>query len=158
MRGFRGTASARVAAPADVVFDAITDVERLPEWNEAIECVLSRPDVLRPGEQWLVRMHPPRGPRWPSRSTVRVIDREAGAFGYRTQHANGNPSFVLWDWQLTPAGEETEVRVSWDCTLNTVDRRWFGGPIRRRQLAREVPRSLAALALSIPAMDRRPRP
>jgi hypothetical protein len=36
--------------------------------------------------------------------------------------------------------------VTWDVYLKTVDRRFFGGPLRKRQLAREVPDSLTAMA------------
>ncbi len=43
--------------------------------------------------------------------------------------------------------------MTWDCYLKTFDRRVFGGPLRKHQLAREVPRSLSAIdrALQAPA-------
>ena len=41
--------------------------------------------------------------------------------------------------------------MTWDCYLKTLDRRVFGGPVRKRQLAREVPASLTALASALSA-------
>jgi uncharacterized protein YndB with AHSA1/START domain len=40
MDEFHGRVSARVNAAPQAVFDFITDVDRLPEWNAAIEAVL----------------------------------------------------------------------------------------------------------------------
>ena len=47
---FEGSATARVAAPAPVVFDLITDVDRLPTWNDAIERVVEM-DAQDPGQE-----------------------------------------------------------------------------------------------------------
>jgi hypothetical protein len=41
------------------------------------------------------------------------------------------------------------VSVHWDVYLETVDRRLFAGPIRRRQLHKEVAASLATLAMLV---------
>ena len=48
-------------------------------------------------------------------------------------------------------GDGAEVTVSWDCVLRTLDRKYFGGPMRKRHLAREVPNSLTALADAVVA-------
>ena len=146
MRTFSGTAGAEVDAAPATVFAAITDIDALPDWNAAIECVVSRPAQLVAGASWTVRMHPPHAPAWNSVSTVEVYDPVRLRFRYRTQHANGNPSFVVWSWTVTPRAGGSSVWVSWDCALNTRDRRWIAGPIRKRQLALEVPRSLTELA------------
>jgi len=37
------------------------------------------------------------------------------------------------------------VSVSWDVYLKTFDRKWLAGPIRKRQLRKEVAESLRAL-------------
>ena len=158
MRKFLGTASVHAAAVPTTVFAAITDVDALPLWNAAIERVVDRPAVLGTGTRWTVRMHPRHVPPWNSVSTVEVLDPELRHFGYRTQHAGGNPSFVRWHWSVVPSAGGADVTVTWDCTLNTADRRWFGGPIRRRQLAREVPASLAALAAHVQSSTARPQP
>jgi hypothetical protein len=41
--------------------------------------------------------------------------------------------------------------VTWHAYLKTADRRYFGGPMRKRQLAREVPNSLTAMAGAVVA-------
>ena len=41
--------------------------------------------------------------------------------------------------------------MTWDCYLKTFDRRVLGGPLRKRQLAREVPQSLIAMADTVTA-------
>ena len=85
MREFHGTATGRVDATPEAVFDVITDVGRLPEWNDAIESVTERPPALTEGAEWVVVMHPARMPRWKSRSRVEEIDRHALRFAYRTR-------------------------------------------------------------------------
>jgi uncharacterized protein YndB with AHSA1/START domain len=142
MRRFHGTATGRVAAPPEAVFDVITDVGRLPEWNAAIESVTERPAELKNGSEWVVVMHPPRMPRWKSRSRVEVIDRDALRFSYRTHNADGNPSWAVWRWRITPRDDGAEVTVDWEVHLETFDRRWFAGPLRSRQLRKEVAASL----------------
>jgi uncharacterized protein YndB with AHSA1/START domain len=146
MNEFHGTASTHVDTSPQVVFDLITDPARLPEWNAAIEAVVDRPVALAEGTEWTVTMHPPRLPRWGSISNVTAIDRHDLRFAYETRNADGNPSRVVWSWTVAPATSGCDVTVTWDCRLETFDRKHFAGPMRKRQLAREVPKSLAALA------------
>ena len=148
MNEFHGCATRTVPVPQDEVFALITDVDRLPEWNRAIESVVSPPETLDAGGVWHVRMHPPRMPSWGSVSTV-VVNDGCSRFAYETRNADGNPSWVQWSWDLSPTHDGTRVEVTWDVYLKTRDRRWFAGPLRRRQLAREVPRSLDELASAL---------
>jgi uncharacterized protein YndB with AHSA1/START domain len=129
-----------------VIFQTITDIEGLPQWNGAIEQVIDRPEALTPGATWTVEMHPNRPVRWRSVSTLQELDPFGLRFSYRTVNADGNPSYTLWSWDLTPTASGVEVTVSWDVYLKTLDRRVLAGPIRRRQLRREVSASLATLA------------
>ena len=152
MKQIHGTATARLDVPAEKVFDLITDVDRLPDWNAAIEAVEQRPAALCNGAEWRVVMHPPRMPRWKSVSSVRLIDPTNLHFEYETRNADGNPSYVRWTWEVEPDDGGAIVTVRRDVYLETLDRRLFGGPLRRRQLAREVPSSLRALA-SVLAAD-----
>jgi len=145
MREFHGRASARIDAAPAAVFDLITDVDRLPEWNDAIEAVVDKPPTLVPGAEWTVKVHPRGIPPWKSISRVQEIDRQRGRFAHETRNADGNPSYVRWVWEVAGAGPGAELTVSWDCYLKTFDRRVLGGPLRRRQLSREVPTSLAAI-------------
>ena len=147
MKQFTGQASRRIAAPPASIYDLITDVDRLPEWNAAIERVIERPTTLDVGEEWTVRMHPPRLPRWGSASRVTELDPVGRRFCYETRNTDGNPSRVQWSWLVEPAeGSGSTVTVHWLCTLATLDRRLLAGPLRKRGLAREVPRSLDSLA------------
>jgi uncharacterized protein YndB with AHSA1/START domain len=154
MDEFHGSASVRVDATPQAVFDFITDVDRLPEWNAAIEKVVERPPALGEGAEWTIKMHPPRTPSWQSISRVEELDRRHHRFAYRTRNADGNPSYVQWVWEVAGAGSGADVTVTWDCYLKTFDRRVFAGPLRKRMLAREVPTSLKAMASAVTATAR----
>ncbi len=52
MKEIHGTATARLEVPAEKVFELITDVDRLPDWNAAIEAVEQRPAALCDGAEW----------------------------------------------------------------------------------------------------------
>ena len=131
------------AAP-DATFRLITDIDRLPEWNRAIERVVEPAPDLTPGTEWLV-MHPSRGMTWQSRSRVEEIDKDVRRFRYRTWNADGNPSYADWKWEVVPLDSMAQVSVSWDVYLKTLDRKLLAGPIRRGQLRKEVAESLRAL-------------
>jgi hypothetical protein len=146
MREIHDSAEIAVVGDPRSLFDIVTDVERLPEWNGAIEKVIDRPPVLTPGATWTVQMHPVRLMRWRSVSTVETIDQERMRFAYRTVNADGNPSYAWWQWEVTSQGARATVAVSWDVSLETLDRRLVGGPLRRRQLRREVAASLGAMS------------
>ena len=151
MREIHDHAEATIVADASALFTTITDIDRLPEWNRAIEHVLDRPASLTPGAAWTVQMHPSRPVRWQSVSTVEELDSDRLRFRYRTVNADGNPSYTLWAWEVTPAAAGVQVSVSWDVHLKTLDRRLLAGPIRKRQLRKEVAVSLRALAANLSA-------
>jgi uncharacterized protein YndB with AHSA1/START domain len=151
MDEFHGHASVQVDATPQAVFDFITDVDRLPEWNTAIEAVVERPEGLAQGVEWMVKMHPPHVPSWRSISRVEELDRGRFRFAYETRNADGNPSYTKWAWEVAAGGDGAEVTVTWDVYLKTFDRRVLAGPMRKRMLAREVPHSLTAMASAITA-------
>ena len=146
MREIHDDAEVTFEGDPRVTFDTITDIERLPEWNGAIEQVIDRPVRLTTRSTWTVEMHPTRLLRWKSVSTLQELDAEGLRFTYRTVNADGNPSYTLWSWELTPTPPNVQVSVHWDVYLETLDRRLFAGPIRRWQLRKEVAASLATLA------------
>jgi uncharacterized protein YndB with AHSA1/START domain len=146
MTEFHGSASAAFDATPDALFLLVTDLDRLPEWNAAIERVVDRPTELVPGAQWVVVMHPAKLPRWNSRSTLLELDRDARRFAHRTQSDDNNPSYAVWTWSVEPDGTGARLSVSWDCHPKTSFRRVFGPRVRGPQLQREVPASLTALA------------
>src|SRR5690349_9632712 len=102
MKEFTGSARTTVDAPPGEAFALITDPDRLPEWNAAVESVTDRPAELVPGAEWTVRMHPKRMPSWGSVSRVVEIDAERGRFRYETRNADGNPSSTTWTWGISP--------------------------------------------------------
>jgi hypothetical protein len=130
------------AAPKEV-FAVVTDLERLPEWNELIQGVVERPAVLAPEAEWVVELRA-MGNRWRSRSRVLEYDAGARRFVYRTQTDDGNPSFAIWTWQVDddPAGARVSVR--WELYPETFWRRALLGRIRNRQLHGEVRASIHA--------------
>ena len=144
---FHGSATAVTAAERDDVFATITDIGRLPEWNARVESLIEGPETpLRPDVEWKVQMAVPPGARWVSRSRVINVDAERGRFEYMSQSDDGNPSFVTWSWTVTAEPAGTRVTVEWDVHPRTFWRRLLFARLRRRQLAREVPASLDALA------------
>ena len=145
MQEIHGTAVGSVNAAPDATFRLITDIDRLPEWNRAIERVVERAPDLTPGTEWVVKMHPSRGMTWQSRSRVEEIDKDVRRFRYRTWNADGNPSYADWKWEVVPLDSMAQVSVSWDVYLKTLDRKLLAGPIRQRQLRKEVAASLVAL-------------
>ena len=151
MHEIHGHAGTVIEREPRALFAAITDIERLPEWNAAIEKVIECPERLVDGASWTVGMHPTRGMRWKSVSTLQELDPGCLRFSYRTVNADGNPSYTMWLWELTPQTDGTSVSVRWDVHLKTLDRRLLAGPIRKRQLRKEVAVSLAALSAHVPS-------
>jgi uncharacterized protein YndB with AHSA1/START domain len=145
MQEIHGSAVASVNATPDATFRLITDIGRLPEWNRAIEHVVESAADLSPGAEWVVKMHPSRGMTWRSRSRVEEIDKDVRRFRYRTWNADGNPSYADWTWEVVSLDSMAQVSVSWDVYLKTLDRKLLAGPIRKRQLRKEVAESLRAL-------------
>lgn len=138
--------SAVLPIDADAAFAAITDLARLPDWNEQMTAVVECPARLAPGAQWVVEFAV-FGRRWRSRSTVGMLDADARRFEYRTETDDGNPSFTNWCWHVEPLSGRCRVSVSWALHPATFWRRVLFARVRARQLARtEVPASLAALA------------
>jgi uncharacterized protein YndB with AHSA1/START domain len=141
----RHRVTATVAAPPETVFDLITDLDRLPEWNAHMTAVVERPAALTPGAEWVVEFRA-LGQSWRSRSRLETLDPERRVFSYRSGTDDGNPSFAVWEWQVGGNGDGAQVTAAWDLHPATFWRRVLLGPVRHRQLRRtEVPASLAAL-------------
>jgi uncharacterized protein YndB with AHSA1/START domain len=139
------TASRIVDAPADVVFAAVTDPARLPDWNTAITGVVQHPQRLEVGAEWVVEMHA-LGRSWHSRSVVETLDPGAGCFAYRSVTDDGNPSQALWTWVVADHPQGALVTVAGELHPRTFWRRALFVHIRSHQLRRsELPSSLAAL-------------
>ena len=145
MTGHTITSSAILDAPADEVFDTITDLSRLPEWNTAITGVIEQPAQLEVGAEWVVAMHA-LGQSWHSRSEVDALDLARRRFAYRSATDDGNPSQAQWTWDVGDHPHGTCVTVTVELHPRTFWRRHLLVRIRARQLARsELPGSLSAL-------------
>jgi uncharacterized protein YndB with AHSA1/START domain len=139
-------ATGLVSARPDVVFDLLTTPARMSEWNRAIVRTTDAPAQLESGAQWVVEMHA-LGQSWPSRSTVKVLDKATREFSYRSQTDDGNPSYTDWSWQVADAPRGCDVTVSYTLHPATFWRRVLLAKVRARQLRRqEPPASLNALA------------
>ena len=139
--------SAVIDVPADAVFGVLTDLDCLPNWNEAIVEVTERPARLAPDAEWVVRMRA-LGQTWLSRARVLEHDPATRRLRYRSCTDDGNPSWAEWTWTVVPVGESrSQVTVSWALHPMSFWRRVLLVRIRARQLRRaEIPRSLAQLA------------
>jgi hypothetical protein len=137
-----------MGAVPDAVFRLVTDVSRLPEWNEAITEVVEAPERLDSGSVWKVRIHA-LGQSWVSRSQVYALDPAAGRFAYRSQSDDGNPSYADWEWHVEPHEDGSMVTLTVDLNPVTFWRKHLLVRIRRPSLRKEMQRSLTALAAAV---------
>lgn len=144
----RESATASFSSPPGDVFRTVTDVGRLPEWNTAITEVVERPDELREGSLWKVRVHA-LGQSWVSKSTLTELNPEAGRFAYRSQSDDGNPSFADWAWRIEPDGAGSKVTVTVDLNPQTFWRKHLLIKLRRPALRKEMQESLVALQAAV---------
>ena len=67
-------------------------------------------------------------------------------FEHISQSDDGNPSYAVWRWSVTPHERGARIAVEWSGYPKTFWRRLLFARLRRKQLQREVPTSLHALA------------
>jgi uncharacterized protein YndB with AHSA1/START domain len=132
------------------VFRFLTDVSKLPEWNQAITEVVDSPTRLEPGAVWRVRIHA-LGQSWVSKSRVSDLDRQTLRFSYRSESDDGNPSYADWASEVEPDGDGSMVSVSVEVKPVTFWRKHLLVRIRRPALRREMHNSLSALGTAVQA-------
>jgi uncharacterized protein YndB with AHSA1/START domain len=153
LREFHGQASAIIDASPTDVFAAITRIDRLPEWNKRIEAVTREPQSpMGEGVEWTVQMSVPPA-KWQSRSRVLEYDPRHFVFEHTSQSDDGNPSYLVWHWTVTPDPGGTRVTVEWTGYPMTFWRQFLFAKQRHRQLRNEVPASLGALAYHLAPLD-----
>lgn len=147
---FEAHATATLNAPAEAMFERITNIARLPEWNAEIPEVHEAPSVVEPGAQWVVEIKA-MGTHWRSRSEAVEVDATRGVFRYRSVSDDGNPSFADWRWELAPVdgGERTRVDVHLAAHPRTLWRKYLLSNLRRPVIRRAMRRSLVALETSV---------
>jgi hypothetical protein len=144
---FHGHASAEIDAEPAEVFAEITAIDHLPEWNKRVARVTYSSEIpLGEGVEWTVQMSVPPGAKWPSRSRVLRYNSDDFNFEYVSQTDDGNPSFVIWRWEIARVPNGSQVHVAWDAHPKTFWRKLLFAKLRRRQLPSEVLASLHALA------------
>jgi hypothetical protein len=142
---FHHTETIQLDTAATDLFELLIDVDRLPEWNAHVHQVLERPDgPLENGVEWVIEMHA-MGRKWHSRSRAITVDRVGLRFEHRSFTDDGNPSYAMWSWQVTPVGEGSALTVTFTGNPRTFWRRLLLARIRRTGLAEEVRASLAGL-------------
>jgi len=115
MHEIHGHAGTVIEREPRALFAAITDIERLPEWNAAIEKVIECPERLVDGASWTVGMHPTRGMRWKSVSTLQELDPGCLRFSYRTVNADGSSRRKLMGRASPSGGTSTSRRLTVVC-------------------------------------------
>jgi len=153
LKQFQGQASAQIDASPALVFETLTDVHRLPAWNNRIPAVLEEPEgPLAEGVEWKVRMSVPPA-KWVSHARMLRYDPVQLTFQHISDSDDGNPSYAIWTWTVTASGDGAVVHVTWDIHPETFWRRILFAKIRRRQLIDEVSASLHALAYHLGARE-----
>jgi uncharacterized protein YndB with AHSA1/START domain len=153
LKQFQGQAGEQIDASPAVAFATLTDVHRLPAWNNRIPAILQEPTrPLAEGAEWKVQMSVPPA-KWVSRARVLRYDPVQLTFQHISQTDDGNPSYGIWTWTVTAANDGAVVRVTWDIHPETFWRRLLFARIRRRQLTDEVTTSLHALGYLLAAHE-----
>jgi len=142
---FHGTQAGELTSAAPDVFDLLVDVDRMPEWNAHVHHVIERPDLpLSEGVEWVIQMRA-MGTKWPSRARALTVDRAGLRFEHRSCSDDGNPTYALWSWQVTPSPHGSELTVTWTVHPRSFWRKLLLARLRRPVLADEVRASLAGL-------------
>ena len=96
-------AEATIAAPPDKVWALVTDTTRMPDWSpELVKMLPLKGGGMRKG-QWYLGINRRKGVVWPTRSVVAVLER-GRAVAWDTKSSGAR-----WIWELSPAGEGTQV-------------------------------------------------
>jgi uncharacterized protein YndB with AHSA1/START domain len=157
LRQFHGQTSAIIDASPTKVFAAITQVDRVSQWNKRIASVVRAPGTpLGEGAEWTVQMWVPPA-KWKSRSHVVEYDPDRLVFEHTSQSDDGNPSYLAWRWTVAPDSGGSKVTVEWTGYPRTFWRQLIFARYRSKQLRSEVPASLDALAYHLAPEERADR-
>lgn len=139
-----GSVTDVVHADPGGIFELVTDIRRLPEWNAIITRVVEQSATIEPGDEWVVELKA-FGSSWRSRSQVLDLDPATGRFAYRSQTDDGNPSYGDWVWHVTEDPAGSRVAIEWKLYPRTFWRRTLLARMRHWLLRNEVRDSLRSL-------------
>ncbi|GAA4101697.1 SRPBCC family protein [Nonomuraea soli] len=108
------SASIEISAPPERIYELITDLARVGEWNA--ECVggkwLGEVKWAEPGARF-VGSNRNGARRWRTHNTVTAAE-PGRVFSYHTRAA-GVLDVAIWRWELTPSGDGCRVEhMTWD--------------------------------------------
>ena len=96
------------------------------------------------------------GGKWPSRAHALTVDRAELSFEHRSCGDDGNPSYALWSWQVSPAGHGSRLTVTWAVYPRSFWRKLLIARVRLPLLADEVKASLAGMDSYLRTQSRAP--
>ncbi len=143
--------SRHIDAPADQLYDIISDVTRTPELApEIISCVwLDGATGPAVGARFKARNHAGRGPKWSNKPVVVAAERGRDFAFERTEPFSGT---VRWVYRFEPDGTGTRVTESYEVTHALSIVGWFvigtlyGLKHRRSDLRKNMTATLEWLA------------
>jgi hypothetical protein len=140
-----------IDAPAEVLYDIVSDITRTPELSEDIVSCEWLDGATGPavGARFKAVNTAGRGPRWSNKPVVVAADRGREFAISRTEKIGGT---LEWRYRFTPEGTGTRVEESYEVTKPLPWIGWFligkvyGLSDRRRDLRASMERTLERLA------------
>jgi hypothetical protein len=118
------SASIRIEAPADEVYELVADVTRTPEFSpEILSCRwLDGAQGPAVGARFAAKNKVPNRPAWTNKPVVTVVEPGRRFAFARTEKFAGT---VEWTYEFEPAGDATQVTESYRVTepISTIG--WF---------------------------------
>lgn len=125
--------SAYMAAPADVVYQMVADVTRMPEFSPEVRRCTWLDGATGPtvGARFAAVNKVQRGPAWTNKPVVTVVEPGRVFAFARTEKFGGT---VEWTYRFEPEGSGTRVTESYEVTRPITPIGWFiiGGLFGRK--------------------------
>ena len=148
MPPFQHSESIVVDAPAETLYDLVTDIGRTGDWSPICRECWWRDEPGAVAGAWFSGRNEADGQVWQTDSQVAVADRPrefawlvGGKFarwGYRFEPLPGGRTRLIEDWQFLPAGEAMFREKYGDAADARMQ-------LRRRQAINGIPATLAAI-------------
>lgn len=139
--------SVDVDAPAEAIYDLISDMPRMGEWSPECRRVEWTAGAAGPAVHATFVGHNRTGPRglikWSRRGRVLVAER-GREFAFATEE--GGREGVIWRYRFAPVGDRTRVTESYEVRRIPVWARILDVPLNRHgELMRHMGRTLGQL-------------